>query len=72
MKKRIEETQAEAEAEVESDATTRNIQEIEAGAPLEIADADSASALEGLRVRWLGRKGELTSILRGISDLEPD
>ncbi|MFA9401035.1 MAG: phenylalanine--tRNA ligase subunit alpha [Acidobacteriota bacterium] len=51
---------------------TKRIQEIEAEATVEIADADSASALEELRVRWLGRKGELTSILRGIADLEPD
>ena len=36
-----------------------------------IAEAPDAAALEELRVRHLGRKSELTQILRGISDLEP-
>lgn len=34
------------------------------------AAADSAS-LEELRIRYLGRKAELTTILRGVKDLEP-
>jgi phenylalanyl-tRNA synthetase alpha chain len=37
-----------------------------------IAVAPDAAALEELRVRHLGRKSELTSILRGISELGPD
>jgi phenylalanyl-tRNA synthetase alpha chain len=36
-----------------------------------IAAASDAGALEELRVRYLGRKSELTSILRGIADLDP-
>jgi phenylalanyl-tRNA synthetase alpha chain len=36
-----------------------------------IAAAPDAAALEDLRVRYLGRKSELTSILRGIADLDP-
>jgi phenylalanyl-tRNA synthetase alpha chain len=36
-----------------------------------IAAAPDAVALEDLRVRHLGRKSELTSILRGIADLDP-
>jgi phenylalanyl-tRNA synthetase alpha chain len=36
-----------------------------------IAEAADVAALEQLRVRFLGRKSELTRILRGIADLEP-
>jgi phenylalanyl-tRNA synthetase alpha chain len=36
-----------------------------------IAVAPDLSALEELRVRYLGRKSELTSILRGIAELDP-
>ena len=36
-----------------------------------IAAAPDAAALEELRVRWLGRRSELTGILRGIAELEP-
>src|SRR3954447_10203968 len=34
-----------------------------------IGAADSSASLEELRVRYLGRKAELTTILRGIADL---
>jgi phenylalanyl-tRNA synthetase alpha chain len=37
-----------------------------------IAAAADTGALEELRVRYLGRKSELTAILRGIADLPPD
>jgi phenylalanyl-tRNA synthetase alpha chain len=37
-----------------------------------IADAGSVDALEELRVRYLGRRSELTSILRGIGELPQD
>jgi phenylalanyl-tRNA synthetase alpha chain len=37
-----------------------------------IAGAADTAALEELRVRYLGRKAELTTILRGISDLPSD
>ena len=36
-----------------------------------IAAAGDSDALEELRVRYLGRKSELTSILRGIAELPP-
>jgi len=35
----------------------------------EIRSASTTAELEELRVRFLGRKAELTQILRGISDL---
>ena len=37
-------------------------------AELEKADAD----LEGIRVRFLGKKGELTAVLRGMGSLSPE
>ena len=36
-----------------------------------IGDADSLAALEALRVRYLGKKGEITAQLKRIGDLEP-
>ncbi|MGA7398026.1 MAG: phenylalanine--tRNA ligase subunit alpha, partial [Solirubrobacterales bacterium] len=50
---------------------TDRIDEIEAEASAAVAAASTAAELEDLRVSWLGRKAELTSILRGIADLEP-
>ena len=37
-----------------------------------IASASSASELEELRVRYLGRKAVLTQTLRGIGELPPE
>ncbi len=45
------------------------IEKIEAEATAAIAAADSTAGLEELRVRHLGRKAELTTILRGIAEL---
>jgi phenylalanyl-tRNA synthetase alpha chain len=45
------------------------IEEIRAEAAAAIAAAGSSAALEELRVRYLGRKAELTGILRGIAEL---
>ena len=36
-----------------------------------VLEAQNAGELEELRVRYLGRKSELTQILRGIGELEP-
>ncbi len=47
------------------------IESLRAQASEAIAAAPDLAALEELRVRYLGRKSELTSILRGISELEP-
>jgi phenylalanyl-tRNA synthetase alpha chain len=47
------------------------IETLRAEAAAAIAAAPDAAALEELRVRYLGRKSELTGILRGISELEP-
>jgi len=45
------------------------IEEIRAEATSAIEGAGTSSELEELRVRYLGRKAELTSILRGIAEL---
>ncbi len=45
------------------------IANLRADAEAAIAGAESSEALEELRVRFLGRKSELTSILRGIGEL---
>jgi phenylalanyl-tRNA synthetase alpha chain len=37
-----------------------------------IAQAGDVATLEDLRVRYLGRKSELTTVLRGIRDLPPE
>jgi phenylalanyl-tRNA synthetase alpha chain len=48
------------------------LQKIGQTATEELSAAESADALESLRVRYLGKKGELTSILRGLKDLSRD
>jgi len=48
------------------------IEEIRAEAGSAIEGAGTSAELEELRVRYLGRKAELTSILRGISELPPE
>jgi phenylalanyl-tRNA synthetase alpha chain len=45
------------------------IEEIKGEAATAIGTASSSAELEELRVRYLGRKAELTSILRGIAEL---
>jgi phenylalanyl-tRNA synthetase alpha chain len=50
-------------------SATDRIEEIRSEAAEAIAAAGSTSELEELRVRYLGRKAELTTILRGIAEL---
>ncbi len=38
----------------------------------QIREATSADALERVRVAFLGRKGSLTTLLRGLKDVDPD
>ena len=47
----------------------QRIEELRSEAEAAIDAAPDAAALDGLRVRFLGRKSELTSILRGIGEL---
>jgi phenylalanyl-tRNA synthetase alpha chain len=53
------------------DAPAR-LKEIRGEAEAAIAAAGSAAELEQLRVRYLGRKAELTQMLRSIKDLPPE
>jgi phenylalanyl-tRNA synthetase alpha chain len=48
------------------------IEEIRVEATAAIVDAGSSGELEEMRVRYLGRKAELTQVLRGISQLPPE
>ena len=48
------------------------IEKIRLEATEAIVDATTSAALEELRVKYLGRKAELTQILRGISQLPPE
>ncbi len=48
------------------------IENIRVAASEAIVRASSSAELEELRVRFLGRKAELTGILRGISELPPE
>ena len=48
------------------------IEKIRLEATEAIVDASTSAALEDLRVRYLGRKAELTQILRGISQSSLD
>ena len=50
---------------------TERIDNLRAEASAAIAGAADTAGLEELRVRYLGRKSELTAILRGIADLDP-
>ncbi|HSD23835.1 MAG TPA: phenylalanine--tRNA ligase subunit alpha [Solirubrobacterales bacterium] len=51
---------------------TDRIEQLRAEASEAIGSAGSTSELEELRVRFLGRKAELTRILRGIAELPAD
>jgi phenylalanyl-tRNA synthetase alpha chain len=48
------------------------LQQLEQAARQQIASAATPAALEELRVRYLGKKGELTAILRDLKDLPID
>ena len=48
------------------------LQAIEAGALAEIAQAADLKALDAARVKYLGKKGELTAILRGMGALSAE
>jgi phenylalanyl-tRNA synthetase alpha chain len=50
----------------------REVQELEEVALGEIRGANSAADLERLRVKYLGRKGALTRILRSLTQLDPE
>jgi phenylalanyl-tRNA synthetase alpha chain len=54
-----------------ADATAR-LDELRNEAEAAVASANDPAQLEELRVRYLGRKSELTGVLRGIRELPPE
>ena len=48
------------------------IRELREQAGEQVAAADSSEALQRLRVRFLGRKAELPTLLRGVAELPPE
>ena len=48
------------------------LRKISAEAQAEIAAASSEAELEAARVKYSGKKGRLTAILRGMGALDPD
>ncbi len=50
----------------------QQIEDLTQAARLEISKAANSDELEHLRVKYLGRKGALTTILRSIKELDPD
>jgi phenylalanyl-tRNA synthetase alpha chain len=52
--------------------TEQEIVDLVEAARQEVRGAADPEALEALRVKYLGRKGALTQVLRGLKDLDPD
>ena len=50
----------------------QKLEEIRANAAHELAEASDAQALESLRVKYLGKKGEVTAILKQMGKLSPE
>ncbi len=48
------------------------LNEIEASSLTEVASASSTAELDALKVKYLGKKGALTAILRGLGSLTPE
>jgi phenylalanyl-tRNA synthetase alpha chain len=59
-------------SEIDAQQALERIRELAGEAELAIMAVGSSEELDGLRVRFLGRKAELTGILRSISSLPPD
>ncbi len=50
----------------------QKLEEIRASAKEALSDALNIDALEQLRIKYLGKKGELTAVLKGMGKLSPD
>lgn len=51
---------------------SRSLQEIKDEVAQKIAEAVDVETLDAIRVSVLGKKGELTQILKGMKDLSPE
>ncbi len=52
--------------------TQGNIEDLTGAALAELAALDRGESLEQWRIAWLGRRGRLTAVLRGLGALEPE
>ncbi len=50
----------------------QDIESLVAAAKAAVAEADGAAALDQVRVQYLGKKGELTQLLKGLKDVSPE
>ena len=50
----------------------KKLREIRERALAEIAQADSLAKLNDVRVAYLGKKGELTAVLKGMKNVSPE
>ena len=50
----------------------QQVAELQKAALAAIADSGALSALQDLKVQYLGKKGELTALLRGMGSLAPE
>ena len=48
------------------------IAKIKENALAEISNSKTLQELENVRVKYLGKKGELTAVLKGMKDLSPE
>lgn len=48
------------------------LEQIKAEAVARIQAADAPEKLNDVRVRYLGKKGELTAVLKGMKDVAPE
>ena len=55
-----------------TDALLKNLDELQARALKELEESATSEALEQWRVAFLGRRGELTQVLRGLSSIAPE
>jgi phenylalanyl-tRNA synthetase alpha chain len=55
-----------------TDTLLRNLEEIQARALGELKASSSAEAVEQWRVTYMGRRSELTQVLRGLGPLDPE
>ena len=55
-----------------SNPTPTDLEELQSSALRELEEAASSEAIEQWRVAYLGRRGRLTQVLRGLSSLAPD
>jgi phenylalanyl-tRNA synthetase alpha chain len=55
-----------------SEAPKDRLEKLLAAARAEIPQASGSESTEGLRIKYLGKKGELSAILRGLRDVAPD